>query len=82
MNELRKTTLGKEIDFLTGFPFKSDGYVKQGVRLLRGDNIAQGSLTLNDAKKWPEDEREKFECYELQEDDVVLAMDRHGLMLA
>lgn len=76
MNELRKTTLGKEIDFLTGFPFKSDGYVKQGVRLLRGDNIAQGSLTLNDAKKWPEDEREKFECYELQEDDVVLAMDR------
>jgi type I restriction enzyme S subunit len=76
MNELKKTTLRNEVDFLVGFPFKSEGYSSEGVRLLRGDNIAQGTLSWNDAKKWPTSQQEDFELYELQEGDVVLAMDR------
>ncbi|PKO85893.1 MAG: restriction endonuclease subunit S [Betaproteobacteria bacterium HGW-Betaproteobacteria-12] len=76
MNELRKTTLRSEVDFLVGFPFKSDGYSSDGVRLLRGDNIAQGTLSWSDAKKWPTSQCEDFEPYELQEGDIVLAMDR------
>jgi len=76
MNELRKTTLRNEVDFLVGFPFKSEGYSSEGVRLLRGDNIAQGTLSWSDAKKWPIYEHGNFEPYELQEGDIVLAMDR------
>jgi len=76
MSDLRKTTLRNEVDFLVGFPFKSEGYTSEGVRLLRGDNIAQGTLSWSDAKKWPTSQREDFEPYELQEGDIVLAMDR------
>lgn len=76
MNDLRKTTLRNEIDFLVGFPFKSEGYTSEGVRLLRGDNIAQGVLSWLDAKKWPASQSDDFKVYELQEGDIVLAMDR------
>ena len=76
MSEWRKTTLRNEVDFLVGFPFKSEDYTSEGVKLLRGDNIAQGTLSWSDAKKWPTSQRENFKLYELQEGDVVLAMDR------
>ncbi len=76
MSDLRKTKLRNEIDFLVGFPFKSTGYTSEGVKLLRGDNISQGTLTWNDAKRWPTTDLEKFKSYELQVGDIVLAMDR------
>lgn len=76
MSDLRQTTLRSEIEFLVGFPFKSTGYTSKGVRLLRGDNISQGTLTWSDAKKWPKSDLEKFKTYELQEGDIVIAMDR------
>ena len=40
-----ETTLGAEIDLMTGFPFKSNRYTDsdQSIRLLRGDNIVQGA---------------------------------------
>ena len=68
--------LGNEIDFLTGFPFKSVGYLNEGIKLLRGDNIAQGKLSWGDAKMWPISEQKAYKIFELQESDVVLAMDR------
>lgn len=76
MNERRKTSLRHEVDFMVGFPFKSEGYSPEGVKLLRGDNIAQGSLSWHDAKRWPAAQQKSFQAYELQEDDIVLAMDR------
>ena len=38
--------LGEVADLLTGFPFKSERYVEDdsAPRLLRGDNVAQGTL--------------------------------------
>ncbi|PSB40017.1 hypothetical protein C7B69_00565 [filamentous cyanobacterium Phorm 46] len=73
-----ETTLGAEIDLMTGFPFKSNGYTDsdQSIRLLRGDNIVQGALRWDDVKKWPESEISEYLIYQLKEDDVVLAMDR------
>ena len=73
-----ETTLGEVADLLTGFPFKSKEYTEdpEGVRLLRGDNIAQGRLEWEQAKRWPQSQRANFEEYELKEGDVVLAMDR------
>ena len=73
-----ETSLGDEINLLSGFPFKSSQYTKSGnsVRLLRGDNIVQGSLRWDDVKRWPASDTADYKSYELSEGDVVLAMDR------
>ncbi len=73
-----ETTIGAEIDLLAGFAFKSTEYTEaeDGVRLLRGDNIVQGSLRWDDVKKWPLVEAGEYTRYELKAGDVVLAMDR------
>jgi type I restriction enzyme S subunit len=74
----KATTLGSEIDFLAGFAFKSAQYTNAGgdVRLLRGDNIIQGCLRWDDVKKWPANDTDPYDRYQLCEGDVVLAMDR------
>jgi type I restriction enzyme S subunit len=74
----RETTLGAEIDLLAGFAFKSAQYTNDadGIRLLRGDNIVQGQLRWDDAKLWPSSDAKDYKRYQLQEGDVVLAMDR------
>jgi type I restriction enzyme, S subunit len=73
-----KTTLGDEIDLLAGFAFKSAQYTDSvdSVRLLRGDNIVQGSLRWDDVKKWPASDTSEYSRYQLRGGDVVLAMDR------
>ena len=73
-----ETTLDKEIDLLAGFAFKSTRYTDEdgAVRLVRGDNIVQGSLRWDDVKKWPANDTAEYERYQLREGDVVLAMDR------
>lgn len=73
-----ETTLGDEIDLLAGFAFKSAQYTDSdySVRLLRGDNIIQGSLRWDDVKKWPEADTSEYSHYQLRDGDIVLAMDR------
>jgi type I restriction enzyme S subunit len=73
-----ETTLGNEIELLAGFAFKSSSYIESddGVRLLRGDNIIQGSIRWDDVKKWPASDASDFVQYQLRCGDVVLAMDR------
>jgi type I restriction enzyme S subunit len=73
-----ETTLGAEIDLLSGFPFKSAQYTDEetDVRLLRGDNIVQGLLRWDDVKRWPASDTKEYEHYRLCSGDVVLAMDR------
>jgi type I restriction enzyme S subunit len=70
--------LGDYVDLTTGFPFKSNGYSNEesAVRLLRGDNVAQGVLRWEDAKHWPKGGSDDVRTYALSEGDVVLAMDR------
>jgi len=72
------TTLGKEVDLLAGFAFKSARYTasENDIRLLRGDNIVQGSLRWDDVKRWPVSDVDDYERYQLCTGDVVLAMDR------
>jgi type I restriction enzyme, S subunit len=78
MGEWRTVRLGEYVDLLTGFPFKSAEYSASGsgVRLLRGDNIGQGSLRWGNAKYWPDHLASEYSSYELTQDDVVIAMDR------
>jgi type I restriction enzyme S subunit len=70
--------LGDVTDLLTGFPFKSERYVDESSapRLLRGDNVAQGELRWDGAKRWPIDAADDIALYQLREGDVILAMDR------
>ena len=71
-------TLRDVADILTGYPFKSEFYVSDvdAPRLLRGDNVAQGTIRWNGVKRWGPEPSEKIEPYWLGEGDVVLAMDR------
>ena len=70
--------LGEYAELLTGFPFKSADYVgsSQAVQLLRGDNIGQGRLRWEDAKRWPTERCDDLHNFLLREGDIVLAMDR------
>lgn len=82
--------LGDIADLLVGFAFKSQHFLdasEDGVRLVRGDNVQQGFLRWGEkAKKWNSTEYEDFRRYQLEKDDVILAMDRPvvggGLKLA
>ena len=73
-----ETSLGDECDLLTGFPFKSAQYTDDpgGIRLVRGDNVVQGRLRWDAVKRWPANATNGLEQYQLQQNDVVLAMDR------
>jgi len=73
-----ETTLGEEINLLTGFAFKSKEYVthSDSVPLIRGDNIVQGKLRWDGVKLWASDKTAEYEKYQLAKDDIVLAMDR------
>ena len=70
--------LGDVIELTTGFPFKSADYTDtdDGIRLLRGDNIAQGLLRWDGAKRWSLASMQEMDRYLLREGDIVLAMDR------
>ncbi|MDP9902141.1 restriction endonuclease subunit S [Variovorax ginsengisoli] len=71
-------SLGSHVQLLTGFPFKSADYTEapDGVRLLRGDNIGQGFVRWDGAKRLPVEKAIGASVYNLLEGDVLLAMDR------
>jgi type I restriction enzyme, S subunit len=70
--------IGRHVDLLSGFAFKSGGYTDdpEDVRLIRGDNIVQGTFRWDGVKRWPKSERSVYARYELAADDVLIAMDR------
>ena len=51
----RTTQLGEVADLTFGPAFKSADFTEapEDIRLLRGDNIAQGVLRWNGVKRWP-----------------------------
>jgi type I restriction enzyme S subunit len=69
-----------------GFAFKSSEFTPDGIRLLRGENIAPGTLRWTDTRCWPKDRLSGFEQLLVEEGDVILAMDRpvisNGLKIA
>jgi len=70
--------LGDVADLLAGYPFPSLEFTdnKADPRLLRGDNVGQGALRWDGAKRWPSRRTDGLDDYWLQRDDVILAMDR------
>lgn len=74
----REVNLDEHVDLVVGYAFKSSGYTddKSDVRLLRGDNVAQGELRWDKAKRWPVADYGRYEAFHLREGDIILAMDR------
>lgn len=72
------TRLGDLVDMTFGFAFKSAEFTdsRDAVRLLRGDNIGQGRLRWDGAKRFPQERVGEVTKYQLDIGDVVLAMDR------
>ena len=70
--------IGNHIDLLTGFPFSSEHYTEdpQDIRLLRGDNVVQGTVRWEGVKRWPASQAADLERYQVAENDIVIAMDR------
>lgn len=68
--------LGDHVELMSGNPFKSAGYTGCGIRLLRGDNVAQGTIRWENARYWPAGDVAAYQRYRLRAGDVVLAMDR------
>jgi len=68
--------LGQLTALQPGYAFKSEWFTKVGIRLLRGINIAPGSIRWEDVACLAEDRRPEFPEYELATGDIVIAMDR------
>jgi type I restriction enzyme S subunit len=74
----KSVQLRDHVDLLAGFPFKSARYTDDAsdVKLLRGDNVGQGTLRWDAARRWATSEIETYARFCLQPGDVILAMDR------
>jgi len=59
-----------------GYAFKSKWYAANGVRLLRGINVAPGTVSWEEDVKLPNDLAADFAEYRVDEGDIVIAMDR------
>jgi len=77
-SEWKSVLLGNHVDLLAGFAFKSKQFTDnpEDVPLVKGANVQQGFIDWKTCKRWPVDVTGKHAKFELQEGDVVLAMDR------
>jgi restriction endonuclease S subunit len=70
----------------SGYAFKSDWFVAEGIRLLRNANIFQNRIEWDDVVCLPETQRMDFAAFELSIGDIVLTLDRpivsNGLKVA
>jgi len=67
----------KDVSYLTtGFPFDGHKYGKEGIRVVRGDNVTIGSLRwdTDKDKRWSEP-FDRTDEYSLQAEDIVIGMD-------
>lgn len=70
--------LGRVIQLLTGFPFKSEEFSRNSddVRLLRGINIAPSGIRWDEVVFWKRSPDDGLGAFELRVGDIVLGMDR------
>ena len=66
-------------DVLTGFAFKSEQYVTASdasIKLCRGANVMPDRFDWSDLASWPISNADALSEFQLQIDDIVMAMDR------
>lgn len=69
------TTIGNCSEYLVGYPFFSENFSDDGIRLIRGSNVKRGKLSWMPALTmyWPKDD--KLNQFLLKCGDIVIAMD-------
>ena len=73
-NGYLKEKIEKHIDLLTGYPFKSEQYIEEGINICGGLIIMPQKIKWNECVHWSS--VEGFEDYLLNENDIVMALDR------
>ena len=73
-NGYLKEKIEKHIDLLSGYPFKSEQYVEEGINICGGLIIMPQKIKWNECVHWSS--AEGFEDYLLNENDIVMALDR------
>lgn len=70
--------LGRAIQLVTGFPFKSDGFTQKesATRLLRGINVTPAGLRWDAIVRWERTQNDGLDAFALEVDDIILGMDR------
>ncbi|RXJ51509.1 restriction endonuclease subunit S [Gelidibacter gilvus] len=66
--------LKNHINMITGFPFKSEKYTDEGIKLARGINVKEGVLDWGETRCWPKIEDHLMD-YLLKDGDILIAMD-------
>ena len=69
-----KEELSAHIDLLSGYPFKSEQYVDEGINICGGLIIMPQRIDWDCCVHWPS--VEGYEDYLLKENDIVMALDR------
>ena len=70
MEEIR---IGDACEFLNGFAFKSEKYVKEGIRIIRIANVQKGYIEDNTPAFYPADS-EGLDKYMLEENDLLMSL--------
>ncbi len=73
-----KKRLGEVCELISGYAFDSKGYTTDDndTLLICGDNIMHCSFRWETVKRWPKEQYSELKRFELQDSDIVLAMDR------
>ena len=66
---------GDDNDLITGYPFESDKFSEEGIKLVRGMNVKRGYLDFSDdiCMRW--NSTDGLENYLLEADDILIQMD-------
>jgi len=70
----KKEETNKHIDLLSGYPFKSDQYVEEGINICGGLIIMPQRIEWESCVHWPT--VQGYEDYLLEDGDIVMALDR------
>ena len=70
----KKEETNKHIDLLSGYPFKSEQYVENGINICGGLIIMPQRIEWDSCVHWPS--VQGYEDYLLEDGDIVMALDR------
>jgi type I restriction enzyme M protein len=66
--------LGDVCEILNGYAFKSNNYVKDGVRVIRITNVQKGKIVDDNPKFYPLNTKEPIEKYKLIKNDLLISL--------
>ena len=66
---------GDDNDLLTGYPFESEKYSEDGIKLVRGMNVKRGYLDFSDDICMHWNSSDGLENYLLEDGDIIIQMD-------